>query len=79
MQAVCIQVCRDGKANVYYDESCIGKTFDIDPLDPIATYFEFPAGTEKYDKKEGLVKQVAGQQARLPADVVIKREPRNKK
>ncbi len=48
MIATCNTRCWDaGKARRYYP----GDTDDINPLDPIAKYFDFPVGTEKYSKK----------------------------
>ncbi len=53
MIATCHTRCWDaGKARRYYP----GDQDDINPLDPIAKYFTFPPGTEKYSKK--LVKDV---------------------
>ena len=57
MQARCIQECFHGpKAIKYYpDGGPAGDGFydDIDPLDPISQYFEFPKGTKKYVKVLG--------------------------
>lgn len=54
MRAKCIQDCFDSvkcwsyKVDGGTDRD--GFYDDIDPLSPIATYFEFPAGTKKYHK-----------------------------
>ena len=31
----------------------LGDQDDIDPMEPVAMYFDFPAGTKVYDKKKG--------------------------
>lgn len=52
----CIQECYDGPTGVkYYPDGGVNKdgVFDVDPLSPIAQYFEFPAGTKKYQKIAG--------------------------
>ena len=79
MIAICVQRCRDGKASRRYGNKDIGKQFDIDPMDPIAQYFQFPEGTEKYDKKAGTVIQGATQDVVLPSDTVKKIEKKKKK
>ena len=57
-RARCIQECFHGpNAWKFTPDGGEGKDgyYDIDPMDPIAAYFEFPKGTKKYDKKKGFV------------------------
>lgn len=46
----CNRRCWDSKRGKRYH---IGMEDDIDPLEPIAMYFDFPPGTEVYWKKPG--------------------------
>lgn len=59
MKAKCLQECYDGKKCWKYTpdggENKDG-IYDVDPLEPIAQYFEFPPGTVKYHKIPGNVK-----------------------
>jgi hypothetical protein len=60
MRAQCIQECWHGPKCIKYTPDG-GKDgdgyYDIEPLDPIAQYFEFPVGTVKYCKKLGKKKE----------------------
>lgn len=58
MKARCLQECYHGaSAWKYTPEGGDNQDgiYDVDPLDPIAQYFEFPEGTEKYHKVFGTV------------------------
>lgn len=60
MQARCIQECWHGPKCIKYttDGGLNGDgIYDVDPLDPIAMYFEFPVGTVKYHKIPGNKKE----------------------
>lgn len=46
----CNTKCWDSKRNRRYHP---GDQDDIEPLEPVAMYFDFPPGTEVYDKKRG--------------------------
>jgi hypothetical protein len=47
----CNTRCWDSKRCILYYP---GDQNDIDPLEPVAKYFDFPAGTVVYDKKNGV-------------------------
>jgi hypothetical protein len=51
MIVTCKQACWDSKRCIKY---AAGDTQDVDPLEPIAMYFAFPAGTKVYCKKNGI-------------------------
>ena len=61
MKAICRQECTDASARKYFRNDIA----EIDPKSPVAKYFAFPPGTEKYSKGknsegvlvEGLVKE----------------------
>ena len=47
----CNKECWDSKRARHYVP---GDQDDIDPLEPVAMYFDFPAGTKVYHKKDGI-------------------------
>jgi hypothetical protein len=56
MKAQCIQECWHGTLCIKFTpDGGPNKdgVYDVDPLDPIAQYFEFPKGTVKYQKVLG--------------------------
>jgi hypothetical protein len=60
MLAKCIRECYDGPTGIkYYLNGGVNNDgmFDVDPLSPLAQYFEFPVGTKKYHKIAGSKKE----------------------
>lgn len=66
----CIKECWDSKRNRHY---YMGDQDDIDPKEPIAMYFSFPAGTEVYFKKPGSKTEPAKETVRIVPGAVAKK------
>ena len=66
----CIRECWESKRNRHY---YMGDQDDIDPLEPIAANFAFPAGTEVYYKKPGNKKEPAKSTTRIVPGAVAKK------
>ena len=71
MIAKCLRKCWDsGRSRQYYP----GDQDDINPLEPIAMYFEFPPGTEVYHKESGTKNKAAKSTTRIIPGLVDEKE-----
>jgi len=67
----CIKDCFDSKRNRRY---FAGDQDDVDPLEPVAMYFEFPVGTEVYFKQRGTKTTPAVSTTRIVGGAVVEQK-----
>ena len=71
MIGVCVQECRCGQRNMkFYRHNVL----NLDPKEPLARYFAFPAGTEKRVPKGKTVKQLDCEEAQMAAELNRKKK-----